>query len=195
MAMSRIQVIWMLLFTGWGALAGQVTEVPYTDTLRLPDAGDPTAYFSIIFDEVWTIHPQKAGLKRQVLDYRVMKNGQEVRDWPGAQYAGKIRYEVHLKDPQTGETGSLHASIAELVARHAVAARQYDMKEQLISVKLSERWTFDPDTRALARNVETLTPVIWQRRQTSEGEPLDDPDTGLPVYYRLELESIGIRNP
>jgi hypothetical protein len=37
--------------------------------------------------------------------------------------------------------------------------------------------------------------VIWQERQTAEGEALHDAETGYPVYYILKLERIDLRQP
>ncbi len=40
-----------------------------------------------------------------------------------------------------------------------------------------------------------ISPVIWQQRQTADGEPIHDAATGLPVYYKLKLQRIDLRNP
>ncbi|MCD4709533.1 MAG: hypothetical protein K8R52_01695 [Bacteroidales bacterium] len=45
------------------------------------------------------------------------------------------------------------------------------------------------------KNENGITPVIWQLRQTAEGEPVHDAETGFPVYYKLKLERIDLRNP
>jgi hypothetical protein len=48
---------------------------------------------------------------------------------------------------------------------------------------------------ALDRQVNAITPVIWQRRRTVEGEPVNDAGTGWPVYYKNSLSRIELRNP
>jgi hypothetical protein len=43
--------------------------------------------------------------------------------------------------------------------------------------------------------VRAITPVIWQRRQTEAGDPVNEADTGLPVYYKNQMQQINLRNP
>ena len=71
----------------------------------------------------------------------------------------------------------------------------YDPPDQLLSVYFHEEWTIDPGKQEFTKKVRAITPVIWQLRQTADGEPVPDPDSGLPVFYKHKLERIDLRKP
>jgi hypothetical protein len=179
------------------AASGQAFTLQVTDTVQIPFVRQesPTDLAELCFDEIWSVYPSRPALYKEVTGYRVLDYGEESRDWPGDQYHGIITYEYALRDPQTGKEDVAFAPVSELVKKHSALARSYDLGTQLISVKFSEDWYYDTLKHELTKKVESITPVIWQRRQTSEGEPVNDGETGLPVYYKLELESILLRNP
>jgi len=64
---------------------------------------------------------------------------------------------------------------------------KYDLKRNVFSVIFFERWSIDPETLYIDKRVNAIAPVLWQRRRSIEGQPFDDPDTGLPVYYKSIL--------
>jgi hypothetical protein len=120
-----------------------------------------------------------------------------VLEQPGEGRPVKIRkfsYEFELMDPASGEKNNLHDPISRLVKEHSPRARAHDLDKQLGSVRFREVWRMDPVTHEITRTVQEITPVIWQRRQTAEGEPVNDADSGLPVYYKSRLQPITLRN-
>jgi hypothetical protein len=121
-----------------------------------------------------------------------------------------ISYEFILLDPHLESSGNgfypspdsmdrgtkaLQQALISLVRRRSQLGSMLDLEEQLLSVQFHEDWYLDPVSLKLTREVLAITPVIWQRRRTVQGEPVDEPDTGYPVYYKSLLERIGLRNP
>jgi hypothetical protein len=53
----------------------------------------------------------------------------------------------------------------------------------------------EADHQEFRKRIKALTPVIWQERQTADGEPIPDGETGYPVYYKLKLGRIELRQP
>jgi hypothetical protein len=122
---------------------------------------------------------------------------------------GDIRYEFTLLDPHLPESGNtafpspdsmdaatraLQEEFINLVNSCSASGAWYDLPNQLLSVLFREKWTVDLATMQMTKKVFEITPVIWQRRKTQEGEPINDGDTGLPVYYKNELPPIRLRN-
>jgi hypothetical protein len=98
-------------------------------------------------------------------------------------------------DSMDQATRRLQAKLIELIEKLSRTAGQYPLEDQLLSVLFHEDWSLDVETRVITKTVWGLTPVIWQRRQTVSGESINDGDTGLPVYFKLQLENIRLRNP
>ena len=128
----------------------------------------------------------------------------------GKAAAGEVQYEFTLLDPHLSATGTggfpepdsmdsatreLQSALIEMVKGRIRNIDRYELEAQLLSVRFHETWSFDPATRALERQVNAITPVIWQRRRTVEGEPVNDAETGWPVYYKNILTTIDLRNP
>jgi len=128
----------------------------------------------------------------------------------GEAVVGEVDYEFSLLDPHLPETGmhgfpepdsmdrstrEFQAALIELTRGRIRNIHRYDLEEQLLSVYFHELWSFDPASGALLRQVTGITPVIWQRRRTVEGEPVNEAGTGWPVYYKNELTRIDLRNP
>jgi len=121
-----------------------------------------------------------------------------------------ISYEFMLLDPHIIESGNiafpepvsmdpwtkkLQEELIALIKSRSVESNRYELNGQLLSVHFHEEWTIDPVSLQITKKVEGITPVIWQRRQTTTSEPVNDADTGLPVYYKNSLPRIGLRNP
>ncbi len=121
-----------------------------------------------------------------------------------------ISYEFMLLDPHLLKSGNiafpepdsmdywtrkLQKDLISLVKPKSSVSKHYNYNEQLLSVVFHETWFIDFSALKITKLVEGITPVMWQRRQTNAGEPLDDPDTKLPVYYKIKLDQIDIRNP
>ena len=144
---------------------------------------------------------------------RLRRFGERIRLLPArdgkVQLTG-IRYEFNLLDPHLEGSGSADFQVPDSMDRATRQLQQaligmltdrtpggdrYDWQQQMLSVEFSERWRIDPATLEISKEVESVTPVIWQRRQTEEGEPLDEAGTGFPVYYKNRLRPVILRNP
>lgn len=112
---------------------------------------------------------------------------------PHLQSSGNVPFPS--PDSMDRETMALQQALISLVSRRSRAASGFDLKTQLLSVVFHEDWLLDPVTMEITRKVRAITPVIWQRRRTVQGEPVDEGGTGNPVYYKNRLERIELRNP
>jgi hypothetical protein len=92
-------------------------------------------------------------------------------------------------------TARLHEDLIELAARRSTRLDRYDLKEQLLSFYFHESWTIHPVSLRVTKKVHGITPVIWQQRKSVDGVPINDAETGLPVYYKNTLDRIDLRNP
>jgi len=121
-----------------------------------------------------------------------------------------ITYEFVLLDPHLASSGNisfpspeamdpgtraLQQALISLVKSRAGAMSGFDPEEQMLSVYFHEEWKVDAAARTIIKKVRAVTPVIWQRRKTVQGEPVNDGATGYPVYYKNVLERIDLRNP
>ena len=187
----------LLLACTMSVASGQSYTLQVRDTLEVPsiEPSGSTDVTVLIFEEIWSVYPSRPALYKEITGFRTMETGGETGDWPPETYRGTMDYEYELRDPQTGKEDIAFLPLLELVKKHSSLARNYDLGTCLISVRFSEDWVYDTLSRELTRKVLAITPVIWQRRQTTEGEPVNDGETGLPVYYKLEMEPIRLRNP
>ena len=121
-----------------------------------------------------------------------------------------IEYEFMLLDPHLLEsndqafaeadsmdagTRELQTRLIELIEKYIRMDSRYDPRQEMLSVYFHEEWILDPESPVILKNVKGLTPVIWQRRKTTEGKSINDGDTGLPVYYKNPLRKITLRQP
>ncbi len=121
-----------------------------------------------------------------------------------------ITYEFVLLDPHLASSGNvsfpspeamdpgtraLQQVLISLAKRRAGAMSGFDPGEQMLSVYFHEEWEVDVAAMTIIKKVRAITPVIWQRRKTVQGEPVNDGATGYPVYYKNVLERIDLRNP
>ena len=128
----------------------------------------------------------------------------------GASHLRNVSYEFMLLDPHIREsayiafpepdsmdswTRKLQIDLISLIKPRDHSGYSYDYNEQLLSVIFHEKWFIDPLTLEITKRVQGITPVMWQRRRTNKGEPVNDTDTGLPVYYKNQLCRIDLRNP
>ena len=128
---------------------------------------------------------------------------------------GKIRltdisYEFALLDPHTPgsedrdfdgpahmdhSTRKLQQELISLVKGRSAALGRADLDELLLSFYFHETWFIDPVSLQVTKKVHGITPVLWQRRKTTTGVPVNDAESGLPVYYKNRLHRIELRNP
>ena len=121
-----------------------------------------------------------------------------------------LTYEFMLLDPHMMASGNiaysepdsmdvltkkLQRELITLVKALSKTMERYDLYSQMLSVHFHEDWIIDPVSFQITKRVRGITPVIWQRRQTTDGEPINDAETGLPVYYKNSLNRIDLRNP
>lgn len=121
-----------------------------------------------------------------------------------------ISYEFMLLDPHLKSSGNiafpepdsmdagtrkLQGELIALVKSRSNPANRNALNDQLLSVYFHEEWTLDPVSQQITKKVLGITPVIWQRRQTTDEEPINEADTGLPVYYKNPLDYIDLRHP
>ncbi len=150
------------------------------------------------FLEEWVIDPIQPSISKQVLEF------------DGSISFRNISYEFHLLDPHLvasgnrafpepdsmdGPTRQLQEELIALVTARNNLEKRYQLEDQLLSVIFHEEWSQDPETLKVTKRVRAITPVIWQRRQTEAGDPVNEADTGLPVYYKNQLQQINLRNP
>jgi hypothetical protein len=175
--------------------------------LKLP--GDSACF--IEFREQWTFLAK--GSLNKVVTSHELSCSRESKDLSlpnGSLRIKDISYEFVLLDPHLVEsanqafsepdsmdsyTRKLQANLIELIESYAPMSSLYDPRQQMLSVYFHEEWIIDSGTGEFTKRVKGLTPVIWQRRQTSEGKSINDGDTGLPVYYKTPLQRIALRQP
>jgi hypothetical protein len=202
----------MLGWTGFPARA-QDSAVEVNYRMKLPDelAGRDSTWV-VDFHESWIISPERSSIRKNVMDYSVhdpldtladedslRRAFQElIRQLPAdrgpARVVG-ITSEFLLIDLPVELAGEIRGPMASLVHRLSAESGLYDLEDQLLSIFFHETWTLDPGTFQISKKVLGITPVMWQRRETTEGEPVNDADTGLPVYYKVQLEHLNLRNP
>jgi hypothetical protein len=164
------------------------------------------------FLEEWNIRPRERTLLKDVLDQdtscislllSLPKN-------KGSMTLRNLSHEFMLLDPHLIASGNiafpepdsmdmptrrLQASLIDLIKNISRTAERYPLEDQLLSVIFYEDWFLDQESRRIKKTVWGITPVVWQRRQTVDGEPVNDGDTGLPVYFKMQLEQLDLRNP
>ena len=191
----------------------QETQIEVSDAVHLPSVltGQPDHSWFLEFRETWTFPEDGTGIRKDVDSYRVKDLqhpeieedslltafGEMIEGLPrarGVHRFGEFSYEFLLADPGMEQKNNLHAPVVEMVSRHSAVAGHYKLPEQLLSVHFHETWYMDPDSSTITKKVLAMTPVIWQRRATKDGEPVNDAETGLPVFYKIQLERIPLRN-
>lgn len=160
--------------------------------------GGEDSLYILKFLEEWVIDPKQPSISKQVLEF------------DGTIPLRNISYEFHLLDPHLvasgniafpepdsmdGPTRQLQEELIALITARNNFEKRYRLEDQLLSVIFHEEWSQDPETFEVTKRVRAITPVIWQRRQTEAGDPVNEADTGLPVYYKNQLQQIHLRNP
>jgi len=149
------------------------------------------------FQEEWIIDPAGSSISKTVDTVKFPCDDLSVNVTlpEGITRLKNISFEFSFLDLPEQMAKEVQMAIIALVNKSYSFPEFYDPGEQLLSVFFHEEWSMDEDPMVFSKKVKALTPVIWQRRQTTSGEPLLDPDTGYPVFYKLELERINLRQP
>jgi len=164
------------------------------------------------FLEEWVIDPQANSILKQVVEWDTCCSGflGNLAVKNGTIPIRNISYEFHLLDPHLvasgnvafpepdsldGPTRQLQEELIALITARNNFGDRYRLEDQLLSVIFHEEWSMDPASLEVTKRVRTIIPVIWQRRQTEAGDPVNDAETGLPVYYKNQLQQVNLRNP
>lgn len=100
-------------------------------------------------------------------------------------YLDKLLEEI-MDDYDTNiKTETMIPSVSEL---------KHDLKRNVYSIIFFEDWYIDPETLYMKKVVNGIAPVLWQRRRAAGAYPLDDPETGYPVYFKSVLFRIPLNN-
>ncbi len=193
-------VLFFLLVLGLPTPAwtqGEVFQV--VDVIDLPPALNSRQSDScrIEFREQWTIDVAGSMISKIVSDYGITCHD-GTREVPASGKILRIKdisYEFFFLDPHQTGTKELQAAIIALVDARFPVNKIYNLPAQLLSVHFHEEWVLAPAQGELRKRVQGFTPVIWQQRQTAEGKPVNDAESGLPVFYKLELPRIDLRQP
>ncbi|MCK5137927.1 MAG: hypothetical protein KAR19_19225 [Bacteroidales bacterium] len=191
-------------------IAFQDSSLKVVDFVDLPGnwGNKENGTWYIEFRETWIVHQGKGGIIK-VVDSYIPHNHidpeastdslqslfaaciREETSVKGMINLGNISYEFILLDPQARR---LQGELIGLITWRSPAAKHYNLEQQMLSVHFHEVWFINPVSLQFKKKVRGITPVIWQRRMTTDGEPINDADTGLPVYYKNRLERIELRN-
>jgi len=196
---SIIILLFLLAIQPVGPAMAQETVYQIVDFIDLP----PELNFNqdtsctMEFQEQWTIHAATSSISKKVNEYGV-SCADGIGDIATAKESVRLRgisYEFSFLDPHHVPIKNLQSDIIALINIRYSVNKIYNLPEQLLSIYFHEEWILEPDNKEIKKKVKGITPVIWQLRQTAEGEPVHDAETGFPVYYKLKLERIDLRNP
>ena len=158
---------------------------------------DRSSSCSLEFQEEWIIDPARSSISKTVdaFEFPCRDDAERVTLPDGANRLKNLSFEFSFLDLPEKMAKEIQMEIIALISKRISIPEAYDPSEQLLSVHFHEDWTIESGHRVFTKRVRAITPVIWQRRQTADGEPLPDPDTGYPVFYKLKLERIDLRQP
>ena len=157
------------------------------------------------FQEEWDLDLARSSISKKVNEYELSCEDRLDLDFPanGELRIKNISYEFSFLDLQKEAAPvlqeeavrKLQSDFIDLIIRRLSISERYNPKEQLLSIYFHEDWILEADTQEIRKQVKGITPVIWQRRQTADGIAVPEPETGYPVYYKLKLERIDLRQP
>ena len=149
------------------------------------------------FQEEWIIDPTGSSISKTVisLEFPCEDQSSTATLPEGTTRLRNLSFEFSFLDLPEQMAKEIQLAIIALVNNSYPFPDYYDPQKQLLSVYFHEDWSIDDDPLVFTKKVRALSPVIWQQRQTAEGEPLHDAETGYPVYYKLKLERIELRQP
>lgn len=152
---------------------------------------------SLELQEGWIIDPMHSFISKTVesFNFPCTDDTESVKLPDGAIRLRKLSYEFIFLDLPEKMAKEIQLAVIELINKRSPIPEAYEPPEQLLSIYFHEDWSIESGHKVFLKKVRAITPVIWQRRQTADGEPVLDPDTGYPVFYKLELERIDLRQP
>lgn len=182
-----------------GSALAQEREYQIVDFIDLPYELriNPDSSCIMEFQEQWIVNAAGLSISKKINGYEVPCESriEEIMAAKESVRLSNISYEFSFLDPHNAPARDLQDDIIALIDIRYPVNKIYDMPAQLLSVYFHEEWVLDPDNQEIVKKVKGLTPVIWQKRQTADAEPIHDPDTGYPVYFKQNLKRIDLRNP
>jgi len=202
-----ITLLSLLALPALNPLSGQEGTHQVVDMVDLPAELNQNRQSGckVEFMERWILNKATFSMSKKVDAYRISceDSSEAVLPAEGELRIKNISYEFSFLDlqqeamPMIREEKVLKLQkdfIALITARNPLP-EFYDPPQQLLSVYFHEDWTYDADRQVISKRVKGITPIIWQQRQTVDGKPVHDASTGYPVYYKLRLEQIELRQP
>ena len=158
---------------------------------------DQRASCRLELEEEWTIDPTGSSILKFVESFNMSCADGNISLSPDEEVIRfrNISYEFTFLDLPEQMAKEVQLAFIALINKRLPIPDVYNPLDQLLSIHFHEEWTIDPGSREFTKKVRGITPVIWQLRQTADGEPVPDPDTGLPVFYKHQLERIDLRKP
>lgn len=149
------------------------------------------------FHEEWIIDPERSSIIKTVdaFEFPCEDQTEGVRLPDGSMRLKNLSYEFTFLDLPDSLAKEVQKAIIALIDERFPLPEAYDPPEQLLSIYFHEDWVLEPEPSLFSKKIRGITPVIWQRRQTADGEPILDPQTGFPVFYKLSLDRIDLRQP
>ncbi len=198
---SSLPSILILLFAFLAIQPAEAQQSVYEvlDVIDLPPELNPELNTScrLEFQEQWVLNVAKASISKEINAYGIScTDSTESLSLPeGAIRLKDISYEFSFLDLLDQRARKLQEEVIALINIKNPIPEIYDPREQLLSVYFHEEWGIDADQQVFTKRVKGITPVIWQQRQTTSGEAIHDAETGYPVYYKLKLDRIDLRQP
>jgi hypothetical protein len=201
-ATFRLCLLILLAFLVSSPLVAQENVFEVLDVMDLPPGFNPERKdsCSLEFQEQWILNVGKASISKVVNAYEIScKDSSDVPGLPeGVIRLRNLSYEfsfLDLRDALDQKAIELQEAMIALIKDRYPIPEVYDPREQLLSIYFHEDWVLEEDHQVFKKTVKAITPVIWQERRTAEGDALHDAETGYPVYYKLKLERIDLRQP
>ena len=170
------------------------------EVMDLPEKLDPAGDqgCTLDFHEQWTISVPGSSVAKDVHSFAwsaAADSSVSLFPAEGELRVRDISYEFSFLDPAGEVMRELQENFIALISKLRPLPGVYQAKKELLSVYFHEEWILDAEQQSIRKSVTGITPVIWQIRQTAEGEPVVDGDTGYPVYFKHSLNRIPLRRP
>jgi hypothetical protein len=192
-------LIFLFAFLAIQPAEAQQSVYEVLDVIDLPPELNPELNTScrLEFQEQWVLNVAKASISKEINTYGIScTDSTEDLSLPeGTIRLKNISYEFSFLDLLDLRARKLQEEVIALINLKNPIPEIYDPREQLLSVYFHEEWVIDADHQVFIKRVKGITPVIWQQRQTTSGEAIHDAETGYPVYYKLKLDRIDLRQP
>ena len=158
---------------------------------------DKSSSCRLEFQEEWIIDPARSSFIKTVeaFEFACEDDAERFVLTQGTRRLRNLSYEFTFLDLPDKMAKEVQNAVIALINERFPIPEAYDPSEQLLSVYFHEDWTIEPGQELFQKKIRGITPVIWQRRQTADGEPIPEPHTGYPVFYKLSLERIDLRQP